>query len=120
MTKNEEYEERFAQWEEVIRERVQSGKKVKDWCAENGINERKYYYWVNRINMRQQTQEQPGGEAAPITFVELQPPAETVVSAQSEAFRPAALIRVNHMEVEVFPDATEAFLRQLLAVLRDA
>ncbi len=40
---------RLQQWAEVMRERTQSGKTIRQWCAENGINEKRYYYWQQKL-----------------------------------------------------------------------
>ena len=40
---------RLAQWAEMVRNRNESGLTVTDWCKENGINLKTYYYRLKRI-----------------------------------------------------------------------
>ena len=37
------------QWAAQINERAQSGQSVRKWCAENGLNEKTYYYHLKRV-----------------------------------------------------------------------
>jgi hypothetical protein len=43
------HEIRLRQWIGIIKECRGSGKTVKSWCAENGINEKSYFYWQKRV-----------------------------------------------------------------------
>lgn len=47
---------RLSEWAQILRARRESGQSVKEWCADNGINEKRYYYWQNKL--RQATCEQ--------------------------------------------------------------
>ena len=40
---------RLAQWAEMVRQRNESGLTVTDWCKENGINLKTYYYRLKRV-----------------------------------------------------------------------
>lgn len=40
---------RMRQWMETISQCRNSGKTVKVWCAEQGINETSFYYWQKQI-----------------------------------------------------------------------
>ena len=40
---------RLNQWTQIIRECRSSGLKVNDWCKENDINPKKYYYWLSQV-----------------------------------------------------------------------
>ena len=43
------HESKKAEWKEKIIRCRNSGQKVKDWCAENEINEKTYYRWQRLI-----------------------------------------------------------------------
>jgi len=47
---------RLREWSDVLRRRRESGLTVRAYCDENGINEKTYYYWQNKV--RQATCEQ--------------------------------------------------------------
>ena len=40
---------RLTRWTEIMRERNESGLTVKQWCRENGIKEKTYYYWQRKL-----------------------------------------------------------------------
>ena len=40
---------RLAHWGALLNEKATSGKKIKDWCAEQGICTKTYYYWQNKL-----------------------------------------------------------------------
>ena len=40
---------RLNQWTQVIRECRNSGQKVKDWCNDNDVDPKKYYYWLTQV-----------------------------------------------------------------------
>lgn len=42
-------EVKLAQWAEMVRQRNESGLTVTDWCKQNGINLKTYYYRLKRI-----------------------------------------------------------------------
>ena len=78
---------RTAQWAEIVRSCHERpvGQSAKKWLAENGINEKQYYYWQCRIrNLVARTASKslpatrPSGE---VTFVEMQ----LQVNSQSNA-----------------------------------
>jgi len=42
-------EYRTRQWTEIIQDRQTSGKTVKAYCEEKGINAKTYYYWLRKL-----------------------------------------------------------------------
>ena len=42
-------EVRLKQWAEMVRQRNESGLNVSQWCRQNGINQKTYYYRLNRV-----------------------------------------------------------------------
>ena len=47
LTVRDEY--RLQSWRQVIRERQESGLTNKYFCAQRGISEEKYYYWLRKV-----------------------------------------------------------------------
>jgi len=45
-------EKRLTQWEQVMRERTESGQSVKGFCEGAGIHENVYYYWQRKLRER--------------------------------------------------------------------
>ena len=42
-------EVRLKQWAEMVRCRNESGLSVSQWCRQNGVNQKTYYYRLNRV-----------------------------------------------------------------------
>jgi len=40
---------RLAHWWSVLQSRKESGLSIRYWCRENGIGEKRYYYWQRKI-----------------------------------------------------------------------
>jgi len=40
---------RLSNWADAVRRRNESGKTAREWCRENGIHEKKYYYWQKKL-----------------------------------------------------------------------
>jgi hypothetical protein len=54
-------------WEQRIRERVQTGMTIGEWCKKNGVSKYQYNYWNQRVRKGQKTDE--GTTFADITSV---------------------------------------------------
>lgn len=53
-------------WEQRIRERVQNGMTIGEWCKKNGVSKHQYNYWNHRVRKKQK----PGEE---MTFADITP-----------------------------------------------
>jgi len=45
-------------WEQRIKERIQSGMKVEEWCVKNNVKKNQYYYWYHQIHKKQNAGEE--------------------------------------------------------------
>ena len=45
------YEIRRSRWERIILEGNRASVSKKEWCRQNGINEKSFYYWQKKIRM---------------------------------------------------------------------
>ena len=45
-------------WEQRIRERVQNGMTIGEWCKKNGVSKNQYNYWNQRVRKSQKTAEE--------------------------------------------------------------
>ena len=48
-TKKMTAELRLSHWAQVMRERVESGLNIKDYCEKRGIHTNTYYYWQSKL-----------------------------------------------------------------------
>ena len=61
-----------AKWSWRVAECRQSGRSVRKWCDEHGINPKTYYHWQRKLSLTEQEQAQMEFASAPV----LQPDAE--------------------------------------------
>lgn len=93
---------RLELWTERVSACRQSGKSVRDWCRENGISEKTYYYWQRRIFQACQTE-------AP-TFAEV-----TIPESRHE---PAAVLRYGDLSIEIQNSADSETIHAIIAAVR--
>ena len=116
---------RTAQWDKIVRSCHERpvGQSAKKWLAENGINEKQYYYWQRRIRnlvagitSKSLPATRPTEE---VTFVEMPAPIEQPVECPHTAVAssgPAALIRAGKLEIELSNDISDELLSKILKV----
>ena len=93
---------KLAQWAEMIRQRNESGLTVTDWCKENGINLKTYYYRLKR--MRQ----------AVCNEIELHDIVPVVPNAGAETTVEKIELSVGDVKVSLPDNFNEDTLRRLL------
>ena len=98
-------EVRLAQWAEMVRRRNESGLTVTDWCKENGINLKTYYYRLKR--MQQMVCDEI--EQHDIVPVEPNPEAETTAEKIE--------LSIGDVMISLPDNFNEETLRRLLGVL---
>ena len=61
------YEVRLARWKEVIGQCQlrPEGQTIRDWCIQNNVSEKRYYYWQRRIRLK--IAEGMAGSLVPVT-----------------------------------------------------
>ena len=97
---------KLAEWAEMVRSRNESGLTVTDWCKENGINLKTYYYRQKR--MRQAV----CNELEVHDIVPLEPVNDA--EQKSEKIE----ISVGDVKITLPENFNEETLRRLLGVLR--
>ena len=118
-------------WQCLIKEYQESGMKLIDWCADNGVSKDQYYYWLNKVRSRYYdvavNQLQTTGtrcnpsitpEAKSCGFVEIKP--GMVNEAIKQASLPAAVLQKDNIRIEIMPSASASFIRQLLTAVQYA
>ena len=99
-------EVKLAQWAEMVRSRNESGLTVTDWCKENGINLKTYYYRLKR--MRQ----------AVCNEIEQHDIVPVEVNAGTEATTEKIELSVGDVKISLPDNFNENTLSRLLGVLR--
>lgn len=95
-----------------------TGTSAKQWLAENGINEKSYYYWLRKIRREACEHLQLPGTSglSEVSFVEVPLEAATTIPtpAQNTSVSPSAVIRANGLTLEISNDISEHLLARLL------
>ncbi len=121
------HEVRLANWKNTVEQcndRPQ-GMTVKQWLAENNINEKTYYYWLRRV--RREMYARMNTELA-AAKVQTQKPsvvfAEIPIIEQSDqtvaAFKADAMIRSGPMVIEISNSISDSLLSRILEVASHA
>lgn len=107
---------RLTQWAPIIQECKKSGMNVKNWCLENNVNEKQYYYWQRKIR-----EELSGSliqreeSKSPSTFIpisQLKPSVKT-----PSTFQPDLVLSVGSIKVEISNSISPALLNEMLKII---
>ena len=100
---------KLAEWSERVASCRSSGKKVKEWCEENGVSPGSYYRWQKILfEMAAAERSRSGSE---MQF------AEVPISKKTA---PTAIIHLGNAEVEIFSGIDETTLQTICRVLHYA
>ena len=113
-------EYRMHQWGKRVKECRSSGETVRGWCAEHGINEKRFYYWQRQLReaacqalTERQAEEQNCKVSSDVpVFAALQMPAAERSAA------PAVVIRMGEITVEVHSAAERSTIETVLQAVR--
>ena len=117
---NTTHEMRLAGWKQII-ENCQArpdGQTVKQWLAEQGIQEKNYYYWLRKV--RKTTYELMTKEKAPVSspsslsFAEI-PMRRTVTPAGSS--QPDVVIQKGRLRIELNNSVSDELLVRILETI---
>ena len=102
LTVNTRNPDDVALWSKRITDCKNSGMRPGEWCEENGINVKTYYYWHNKIRklVSQQTE-----------FFE-------VPAAPGRRDVPSATIRVGILEADIYSGADAEMIRAICKALK--
>ena len=99
-------EVKLAQWAEMVKNRNESGLTVTDWCKENGINLKTYYYRLKRM-CQAVCNEIEQHDIVPVE------PTEGIETTTEKIE-----LSVGDVKISLPDDFNESTLRRLLGVLR--
>lgn len=109
------HEVRLANWTNLIQDCLSSGLSKKQWCLENQVNEKQFYYWQRRVREEVYKEQVSAAEPKQVTtFVEVPPLSKLEKPLLSN---PSAQIRVNGCTIEIADSASDIFIRRLLGAL---
>ena len=101
-------------WAMLIKERLESGMTVREWCHDRNIKESRYYYWLRILRQDAVKEKEHRQQVSP--FVEL--PADI---CREQVFEPAAaVIRKGNITIEVTESASAGFIAKVMEALANA
>ena len=99
-------EAKLVQWAEMVRSRSESGLTVTDWCRQNSINIKTYYYRLKRVRQA------VCNEIEQHDIVPVEPIAGTEITAEKIE------LSIGDVKISLPDDFNESTLKRLLGVLR--
>ena len=100
----------------VIKDRLDSGLKVTEYCELHNISKTQYYYWLRAIREHCIETQAP-------QLVELQPPAEVPQdnkSCVSDGFEIEMLIKIGNASLGINSATPKSLIRKVMEVLSNA
>ena len=120
---------RQAQWEQIVLEANNSSISKRDWCRQNGISEKAFYYWQRKIRRNALTAAEisPAGMVPAVpsrsNCIEV-PVAPATLSAAdtvpSLATSPELMLQIGDCRIFVSGSVQEATLATVMKVVRNA
>lgn len=122
------HEVRLEQWERLMANCAKSGLPKKQWCLENGISEKRFYYWQRKLRkkayvlMTMGKGSEAGKEKLPAMTERTEIPFVEIRAAKDESsdrtdFRPDAIIRSGEMKIEISNSACASLIQELGGLL---
>ena len=96
----------LALWTERIGQCQNSGQQVSDWCSENDVSVRNYYYWhskIQRINKNKSNEQQ--------RFYDIS-------SSMCGSVSPVASIHINTDTADIYRGADEETIASIIRTLK--
>ena len=106
---------RAENWRSLISTCQQSGQTVVNWCHENGINTKTYYYWLRKLRKQELSGKElpiPVPENKPVVFKPLE------VKTQLERNRASVIIHISSATIEVADGTSQATVEAVLLALK--
>ena len=119
-TRTVTHQYRLSKWAPIIKECKSSDLTVKNWCLENDVNEKRYYYWQRKLRESLVTTmiEKTVTKEQPTTFIPMmkpQTPSTAVTSFSS--FTPDMVLDTGSYRLEISNAINPQLLSEMMKVL---
>ena len=117
------HEVRLHHWQEIIQAQLASGQNKREWCRENDISEKQFFYWQRRL--RKELYESQAGALVSVTqhseknLVEV-PLINASANAVANGFSPDAVIAIGNVTVGITANISESLLMSIGKMIRHA
>ena len=110
------HEVRLHQWQEIIQAQLASGQNKREWCRENGISEKQFFYWQRRV--RKEIFDSQAGALVSVTHNSEKSLVEVPLFSEStnivaNGFRPEAVIAIGNVTVGITGNISESLLMSI-------
>lgn len=106
---------RADRWRTLIQTCQQSGQTVVNWCEENNINIKTYYYWLRKLRKQELCAKElpvPIPEEKPVMFKQLE------VTSPLSGTQAAVIIRLSQATLEIAEGASQQTIQAVLLALQ--
>lgn len=106
---------RADRWRMLIQTCQQSGQTVVNWCKENNINIKTYYYWLRKLRKQELCTKElpvPIPDEKPVAFKKLE------VHTPVPNMQAAVIIRFNSATVEISEGTSQQTIQAVLLALQ--
>ena len=119
---------RTSQWEKIVQEANNASITKREWCRQNHVNEKAFYYWQHKFRMKAISEIKtvsnvpvPAGPSGS-SFVELPIHSMTSTSRMPDLpdGSPELMLQVRDCRIYVGNSIQESTLRTVMKVIRDA
>lgn len=104
---------RIKQWSEIIHARIESGQTIKEWCKQNNVSEKSYYYWLNKLKT-------VAVEEADSSFFEVPAMQASSRTDHDNTFSPELTISIGSAVIGVDRNTPEGLLERVLSIVHHA
>lgn len=120
---------RRSQWEQIVLEGNNASISKKEWCRQNGISLKSFYYWQRKIRSSAAEAMEKTADPAPLqvpatsSFVELSfpsPPKEIREPTSSQSLLPELMLQIGGCQIYVTGSIQEHTLDTVLKAVRNA
>lgn len=123
---------RMAQWEQIILEGNRASITKREWCRQNGISEKAFFYWQRKIRRKAAASMDEASVQLPLppvqsnqqSFVEISGPETSSDPVKRETVSlnvsPELMVQINDCRVFITGTIQENTLRTVMKVIRDA
>jgi len=110
---------RLSKWAQLIQECRCSGKTIAQWCEENDISPRKYYYWLKCVREAACNALPAKVQSNPFVPVEV-PLLETTSHPEHKTLLPEITLRIGTVTMEIHSNASVNLIETTLRAIQNA
>ena len=114
---------RRSSWLEILNQSRQrpAHTTIKQWCLDNGISEKSYYYWQRKFRQEAAAQVSvpAATDSAPVTFAEIpfaykDVPSEPAATDSVSAVQPTAVFKYKDLTIAVTNEISDTLLSKII------